>query len=131
MPAPVEFNEVTYAIETDGFDFVEFTADGTRILKIVGFFGPFRRAPAPFLSPVRNRGIYLVNSVERRKRKRLLITAAACNDFWISAARMSRAYFKAAIGFGCAAACAASTSGRSIFGACIRLAPARTSSAGF
>jgi len=41
LPAPVEINGVAYGTETDGFDFVEFTADGTRILKIVGFFGPF------------------------------------------------------------------------------------------
>jgi len=41
LPAPVELNGVTYPAESDGFDFVEFTADGTRILKIVGFFGPF------------------------------------------------------------------------------------------
>jgi hypothetical protein len=34
---------VTYGTENDGFDYVEFTADGTRILKIVGFFGPFPR----------------------------------------------------------------------------------------
>ena len=29
------------AQESDGFDFVEFSADGTKVLKIVGFFGPF------------------------------------------------------------------------------------------
>jgi hypothetical protein len=27
--------------DSDGFDFVEFSADGTKVLKIVGFFGPF------------------------------------------------------------------------------------------
>ena len=27
--------------ESDGFDFVDFNVDGTRILRIVGFFGPF------------------------------------------------------------------------------------------
>ena len=41
LPAPVEINGVIYPTEMDGFDFVEFTADGTRIVKIVGFFGPF------------------------------------------------------------------------------------------
>ena len=41
LPAPVEINGITYPKEMDGFDFVEFTTDGTRILKIVGFFGPF------------------------------------------------------------------------------------------
>ena len=41
--APAELKGVTYGTESDGFDFVEFTADGTRILKIVGFFGPFPR----------------------------------------------------------------------------------------
>src|SRR5262245_60737310 len=41
LPAPVEINGVTYPTESDGFDFVEFTDDGTRILRIVGFFGPF------------------------------------------------------------------------------------------
>ena len=29
------------AQESDGFDFVEFTPDGTKVLRIVGFFGPF------------------------------------------------------------------------------------------
>lgn len=33
------------AQESDGFDFVEFNADGTRITRIVGFFGPFPRLP--------------------------------------------------------------------------------------
>jgi len=41
LPAPVEINGVTYPTEMNGFDYVEFTADGTRIQKIVGFFGPF------------------------------------------------------------------------------------------
>lgn len=41
LPAPIEINGVGYPAQMDGFDFVEFTADGTRILKIVGFFGPF------------------------------------------------------------------------------------------
>jgi hypothetical protein len=41
LPAPVEVDGVTYSAVSDGFDFVEFTPDGTRILKIVGFFGPF------------------------------------------------------------------------------------------
>jgi len=27
--------------DSDGFDFVEFSADGTKVLTIVGFFGPF------------------------------------------------------------------------------------------
>jgi hypothetical protein len=41
--APVVVNDVTSPQESDGFDFVEFSADGTKILKIVGFFGPFPR----------------------------------------------------------------------------------------
>lgn len=41
LPGPAEIDGVAYPAVTDGFDFVEFTADGTRILKIVGFFGPF------------------------------------------------------------------------------------------
>jgi hypothetical protein len=41
LPAPVEIDGVAYPASMDGFDFVEFTADGSRILKIVGFFGPF------------------------------------------------------------------------------------------
>jgi hypothetical protein len=43
LPAPVEINGVSYGTETDGFDFVEFTPDGTRISRVVGFFGPFPR----------------------------------------------------------------------------------------
>lgn len=41
LPAPVHVNGITFPKEMDGFDFVEFTADGTRILRVVGFFGPF------------------------------------------------------------------------------------------
>jgi hypothetical protein len=41
--APVVVNGVTSPQESDGFDYVEFSADGTKILKIVGFFGPFPR----------------------------------------------------------------------------------------
>jgi hypothetical protein len=42
-PAPAGANGVASPQVSEGFDFVEFTADGTRILKIVGFFGPFPR----------------------------------------------------------------------------------------
>jgi hypothetical protein len=41
MPAPVVVNGVQQPQESDGFDFIEFSADGTKIMKIVGFFGPF------------------------------------------------------------------------------------------
>lgn len=37
---PVEFNGVVYGEETEGLDHVEFSEDGSKILKIVGFFGP-------------------------------------------------------------------------------------------
>lgn len=39
----VELNGVRYSTETEGFDYVEFSPDGTKILKVVGFFGPFPR----------------------------------------------------------------------------------------
>jgi hypothetical protein len=41
MPAPVVVGGVQQPQESDGFDFIEFSADGTKIMKIVGFFGPF------------------------------------------------------------------------------------------
>ena len=41
--AEVELNGVCYSTETEGFDYVEFSPDGTKILKVVGFFGPFPR----------------------------------------------------------------------------------------
>jgi len=41
LPAPTVVNGVPQPQQSDGFDFVEFSADGTKILKIVGFFGPF------------------------------------------------------------------------------------------
>jgi len=41
MPAPVVVNGVQQPQESDGFDFIEFSADGTKIMRIVGFFGPF------------------------------------------------------------------------------------------
>jgi len=39
-PSPTEVNGVVYGEETEGFDFVEFSPDGKKILKVVGFFGP-------------------------------------------------------------------------------------------
>ena len=41
-PAPLEVDGTAYGMEMDGFDYVEFSEDGSRILKIVGFFGPQR-----------------------------------------------------------------------------------------
>jgi len=43
LAAPVVVNGVPQPQQSDGFDFVEFSPDGTKILKIVGFFGPFPR----------------------------------------------------------------------------------------
>jgi hypothetical protein len=43
LPHPVGLNGVVYGMETEGFDYVEFSEDGSKILKIVGFFGPFVR----------------------------------------------------------------------------------------
>lgn len=41
-PATLEVNGTATGPDTDGFDYVEFSQDGSRILKIVGFFGPLR-----------------------------------------------------------------------------------------
>jgi hypothetical protein len=41
-PAPLEVDGTAYGLEMDGFDYVEFSQDGSRILKIAGFFGPLR-----------------------------------------------------------------------------------------
>jgi hypothetical protein len=44
LPEPVTADAVVYGRELPGFDFVEFTPDGRRILRIVGFFGPLASA---------------------------------------------------------------------------------------
>lgn len=41
-PVPLEVDGTAYGLEMDGFDYVEFSEDGSRILKITGFFGPLR-----------------------------------------------------------------------------------------
>jgi hypothetical protein len=41
-PAPLVVDGTAYGLEMDGFDYVEFSEDGSSILKIVGFFGPLQ-----------------------------------------------------------------------------------------
>lgn len=56
LPAPVEVDGVRYGTRTEGFDFVEFSKDGSRLLRVVGFFGPLMplmpREPVRLSEPV-------------------------------------------------------------------------------
>lgn len=41
-PTQIDSDGTARALDVEGLDYVEFSEDGSRILKIVGFFGPLR-----------------------------------------------------------------------------------------
>ncbi|MDQ0041361.1 hypothetical protein [Variovorax boronicumulans] len=41
-PTRIDSDGTARALDVEGLDYVEFSEDGSRILKIVGFFGPLR-----------------------------------------------------------------------------------------